>query len=34
MPLFKHGAINSKVLVHSHTWASLATGVTAIFQGA
>jgi len=26
MPLFKHGAINSKVLVHSHTWASPATG--------
>ena len=26
MPLFKHGAINSGVLVHSHTWASPATG--------
>jgi len=26
MPLFKHGAINSKVLVHPHTWASPATG--------
>jgi len=26
MPLFKHGAINSQVLVHSHTWASPATG--------
>ena len=26
MPLFKHGAINSKVLAHSHTWASPATG--------
>ena len=22
IPLFKHSAINSKVLVHSHTWAS------------
>jgi len=28
MPLFKHSAINSKVLVYSHTWASLATGAT------
>jgi len=26
MPLFKHSSINSKVLVHSHTWASPDTG--------
>jgi len=26
MPLFKHSAINSKVLVDSHTWASPDTG--------
>jgi len=26
MPLFKHGAINSNVGVHSHTWASPANG--------